>query len=52
MPPSDRGSGAQPDLVRADFIHEAKLNAVVEAVKSIIPGELLENIVREGNLKL
>ena len=39
-------------VVRADFIHEAKLNAVVEAVKSIIPGELLENIVREGNLKL
>lgn len=39
-------------VVRADFIHEAKLNAVVEAVKSIIPGELLENIVREGFLKL
>ncbi len=39
-------------VVRADFIHEAKLNAVVEAMKSIIPGELLENIVREGFLKL
>ena len=38
--------------VRADFIHEAKLNAVVDAVRSIIPGELLENIVRQGNLKL
>lgn len=39
-------------VVRADFIHEAKLNAVVDAVRSIIPGELLENIVREGFLKL
>ena len=39
-------------VVRTDFIHEAKLNAVVDAVRSIIPGELLENIVREGFLKL
>jgi hypothetical protein len=39
-------------VVRADFIHEAKLNAVVDAVKGIIPGTLLENIVRQGNLKL
>ena len=39
-------------VIRADFIHEAKLNAVVEAVKGIVPGELLENIVRQGNLKL
>lgn len=39
-------------VVRADFIHESKLNAVVEAVRSIIPGNLLENIVRQGNLKL
>lgn len=39
-------------LVRADFIHEAKLNAVVEAVRGIIPGQLLDNIVRHGNLKL
>ena len=39
-------------VVRADFIHEAKLNAVVEAVRGIIPGSLLENIVRHGNLKL
>ena len=38
--------------VRADFIHEAKLNAVVEAVKGIIPGTMLENIVLKGNLKL
>ncbi len=39
-------------VVRADFIHEAKLNAVVDAVRSIISGELLENTVREGFLKL
>ena len=26
--------------------------AVVDAVKSIVPGNLLENIVRKGNLKL
>ena len=39
-------------VVRNDFIHEAKLNAVVDAVKSIIPGHLLENIIRTGTLKL
>ena len=39
-------------VVRADFIHQAQLNAVVDAVKGIVPGELLENIVRRGNLKL
>ena len=39
-------------VVRSDFIHEAKLNAVVDAVKSIIPGPLLEGIVRKGGLKL
>ena len=39
-------------VVRNDFIHEAKLNAVIDAVKSIVPGNLLENIVRKGNLKL
>ena len=39
-------------VVRNDFIHEAKLNAVIDAIKSIVPGNLLENIVRKGNLKL
>ena len=39
-------------VVRSDFIHEAKLNAVVDAVKSIVPGALLDNIIRQGNLKL
>ena len=39
-------------VVRNDFIHEAKLNAVVDAVKSIVPGPLLDNMLRKGNLKL
>lgn len=38
--------------VRTDFIHQAKLNAVVDAVKSILPGALLDSIVRQGALKL
>ena len=39
-------------VVRADFIHEAKLNAVVDAVRHIIPGELLETAIRRGHLTL
>ena len=39
-------------VVRNDYIHEAKLNAVVDAVKQIIPGPLLDNIVRKGHLTL
>ncbi|MBQ3766192.1 MAG: LysR family transcriptional regulator [Bacteroidales bacterium] len=39
-------------VVRTDFIHEAKLNAVVDAVKNIIPGKLLDPIIRKRNLKL
>ena len=39
-------------VVRADFIHQAKLNVVVDAVKSIIPGTLLDNMIRPGKLKL
>ena len=39
-------------VVRTDFIHEAKLNAVVDAIRSIIPGTLLDSIVRRGKLKL
>ena len=38
--------------IRKDYIHEAKLNAVVDAVRHIIPGTLLENIIRKGPLKL
>ena len=39
-------------VVRTDFIHEAKMNAVVDAIRQIIPGTLLENAVRRGHLKL
>ena len=39
-------------VVRTDFIHEAKLNAVVDAIRSIIPGTLLDSIVRRGKLKI
>jgi LysR family hydrogen peroxide-inducible transcriptional activator len=38
--------------VRKDFIHEAKLNALVDAVRCIIPGTLLESIIRKGHLTL
>ena len=39
-------------VVRSDYIHEAKLNAVVEAVRTIIPGALLDNVIRKGRLVL
>ena len=39
-------------VVRSDFIHEAKLNAVVDAVRRIIPFTLLEATVRKGNHRL
>ena len=39
-------------VIRADYIHEAKLNAVVDAVRSIIPGPMLENVIRKGRLTL
>jgi LysR family hydrogen peroxide-inducible transcriptional activator len=39
-------------VVRADYIHEAKLNAVVDAVKRIIPGHMLDNVIRQGHLTL
>ena len=38
--------------VRSDYIHEAKLNAVVDAVKQIIPGTLLDNVIRGQRLRL
>ena len=38
--------------VRSDYIHEAKLNAVADAVRHIIPGVLLENLIRKGPLVL
>ena len=39
-------------VVRSDYIHEAKLNAVVEAVRRIIPGTMLDSVVRKGKLVL
>lgn len=39
-------------VVRSDYIHEAMLNAVAEAVRRIIPGTLLEPAFRRGRLVL
>lgn len=39
-------------IIRSDYIHEAKLNVVVDAVKRVIPGTLLENSIRKGKLIL
>ena len=39
-------------IIRRDYIHEAKLNAVAEAVRHVIPGVLLENVIRQGRLTL
>ena len=39
-------------VIRSDYIHEAKLNAVVDAVKQIVPGTLLDNVIRKGRLTL
>ena len=38
--------------IRRDYIHEAMLNAVIRAVKDIIPGTMLENIIRADYVKL
>ncbi len=39
-------------VIRNDFIHEAKLNAVVDAVRHIIPGTLLESTILKGPVHL
>ncbi len=39
-------------VIRSDYIHEAKLNAVVDAVRHIIPGTMLDDMVRKGKLVL
>lgn len=39
-------------VIRKDYIHEAKVNAVVDAVKTAIPGSLLEAPVRKGMIRL
>lgn len=39
-------------VVRTDYIHEAKLNAVVEAVRAIIPPGLQDSYIRKERLTL
>lgn len=39
-------------VIRSDYIHEAELNAVADAVRQILPGKLLESVLRKGRLVL
>ena len=39
-------------VIRSDYIHEAKLNAVVDAIRQIIPGTMLDNVLRKGRIIL
>ena len=39
-------------VIRADYIHQAKLNAVVDAVRHIIPATLQDGVIRRGQLSL
>ena len=39
-------------IIRSDYIHEARLNAVADAIRRIIPGNLLESSLRQGKLTL
>ncbi len=39
-------------VIRADYIHQAKLNAVVDAVRHIIPASLQDGVIRRGPLEL
>ena len=39
-------------IIRQDYVHERVLNAVVDAVRSIIPDHLLESVIRSGELKI
>ena len=39
-------------VIRNDYIHEAKLNAVVDAVRGIIPAAMLEGTVKKGYIRL
>ena len=38
--------------IRSDYIHEAKLNAVADAIRHILPTPLLSPILRQGSLTL
>ena len=39
-------------IIRSDYIHEAKLNAVVDAVRQIIPASMLEGPAKNGDVRL
>ena len=39
-------------LVRNDYIHEALLNAVIAAIKNIVPSSLWDNVIRPEHLTL
>lgn len=39
-------------VIRTDYIHEAMLNAVVDAVRNIIPGTMLDGVIKKGRLSL
>ena len=38
--------------IRSDYIHQVKMNAVVAAIRRIIPGPMLEDVIRKGPLTL
>lgn len=38
--------------IRRDYIHEGMLNAVLHAVRAIIPNELLDDLVKAGDLAI
>lgn len=39
-------------VIRKDYIHEKMLNIVVDAVRSVIPAENLEEMIRNGHIKI
>ena len=38
--------------IRSDYIHEAKINAVADAVRHIVPGFFLDRVIQKGRLVL
>lgn len=39
-------------VIRRDYIHEAKLNAVIKAIKTVIPPTMLEGVIKKDYIKL
>lgn len=39
-------------VIRKDYIHEAKVNAVIDAIRNILPVNLLESPARKGAIRL